>query len=440
MSNGVLTLDQIKQNFNQYISTQNANINPYVKGTDWDVFGTALSGIISGVYQDQQNISNATFIQFATGLFLDYWAYSLGQPPRSGATYTTVIATIAATPLGLEIFPVGTVFSTTYNNQNYNLIGSVTTSETEPVTISLQCQTTGSGLSLPTGAVLTNTVYSNTDAVVASSTDGQSAETDSQLRQRLQYIMQNPQGGGRTGQYISWAEASDSNVTGGIEVFPLTGSDLTIGVFVLAGGEDYDYLLVNETPYNRTATPATVLNSNVYINALRPIDSDVYVASVSLFQPGEYMSPNVYQITVQVSLITGLTLSSLITNIDGSQITVENMILQELRRGFITYPFQGTLIDTTNYILISRLEQVLDSSLSVNGGIYQQILTDRNITILNTTTSTPETTGIPVTLSTPNSPLDSDGNLICLYDLITYDNTGAVVAVSGLPTPIVTLV
>lgn len=427
-----LTLNQIKTNFNNAISAQNPNINPTVKGTDWDVYGTAASAIVSGVYQDMQNVSNGAFIQLASGLYLDYAAFSLGQTPRRGATYATVIATIPATPSGVLIFPVNTIFTTTFNNQTYQLISTVTTSLSNPVTASFQCQLTGIGLSLPTGAVLTNSLYSTVSATVTSSTDGQGAETDGQLRSRLLYTCQNPQGGGRTGQYVSWTLESDSNVTGAIVAFPMLPGGLEIGVFVMSGGEDYDNFLTSNTPYNRTATPAIVLNSLIYINALRPVDASVSVASVALFEPGELTSPQTYNIDVTVSLTPGLTLSSLVTNINGAQITIENLILQELRRGFITYPFQGTDVSGSNYILISRLEQVLDVSLSVNGGIYQQILVDRTITILNGVT--PLTIGIPV----PMKEVDSEGNLICVYDLIT-DNGAGSVPVSGIPTPTVTL-
>ncbi len=438
MSNGALTLQQIQNSFNQFIAMQNPDINPSVRGTDWWAYGFALSGIASGIYQDQQNISNAIFTQFEQGLFLDYRAFSMGQPPRRGEVFATVIATLEPTPSGSIIFPVGTIFSTTFNNQNYVLIATATTSTSTTIEISLQCALSGSGLSLPTGTILTNLLFSLLNATVVSSTDGQASETDGQLRARLLFASQNPQGGGREGQYTTWALASDSNVTGVIVVPPPLPGSLQIGVFDLAGGEDYDSLLLTGTPYNRTATPATILNSNIYINAQRPLDADVFVSSVSLFQPSLLVTdPDTYQITVEVSLVNSLTLSSLVTNIDGNPITVENMILQELRRGFITYPFQGTqigdILTPTFYILISRLEQVLDSSLSVNGGIYQQILTDRNITIDD---GLPVLTGIQV----PHDVKDSNDNLICVYDLITYDSGGTIIPTPGLLPPIITLV
>ncbi len=437
MSNGALTLQQIQNNFNQFIAMQNPDINPSVRGTDMWAYGFALSGIASGIYQDQQNISNAIFIQFEQGLFLDYRAFSMGQPPRRGEIFATVTATLPVTPAGAVIFPVGTVFTTTFNNQNYILIGTATTSTTVPVEISVQCVLSGSGLSLPTGAILTNSLFSILNATVVNSTDGGPAETDGQLRARLLYASQNPQGGGRAGQYVTWALASDSNVTGAIVVPPPLPASLEIGVFDLAGSEEYDSFLLTSTPYSRTATAATILNSNIYINAQRPLDADVFVSSVALFQPGLLSPPATYQITVEVSLIPSLTLSSVITNIDGQPTTVEEMIQQELRRGFVTYPFQGTEIvgapTSTYYILISRLEQVLDSSLSVNGGIYQQILTDRTITIDD---GSPVTPGIPV----PHDERDTNGNLICVYDLITYDSGGGIIPTPGLPTPIIVLV
>lgn len=412
------TIVDVKNDFNQAVLSQNSNTNPTIKGTDWDVYGTALATVVSLVRQDIQTAINSIFTQYEKGLYLDWKAYSLGQIPRRAETFATIsVTTSSSTTITI---PENAEFTTNYNGSKYYNIFATSVTNTSTV-LSLRAGQSGSGYSLPVGSVLKSTNYPGLVLTVKSSTDGQGQETDSQLRQRLLYVEQNPTGGDRKGQYYAWALQSDSDITDAIiepELYPDT---LIIGVFVLAGGEDYDYLLVNKIPYNRTATPAIIYNATIYLNALISLGSAVQVASVNLYVPANF--GQAWDIQIYVNLLPGANLNDLITNVDGSSITIENMIRQELRRAFITYDFGGEEIRKNQYfITVTRLREALWSSLSVREGIYAKILTDLTLVINNNPY---------LDITVPHNYLDNEGNLIALYDTLTYGGNGNVITTPG---------
>jgi hypothetical protein len=398
----VKTQQEYKELFNEALEQQNPTTNPALSGGDWDFYGTAVGAVAASASQDIQSLRLALFVQFAQGVFLDYALFSLGLPARSAETFAVAQASNSVLPGSPYFFPKDTPFTSSFNGSTYLLISDVTMSTTEPTVFSLQSQESGPGFQLPEAAVLSNTVQPTVSIAVSMSTDGQSAETDGQVRQRILQAKQNPPGSGRAEDYILWASQASSFITNPYAViipdfFP--GSS-QVGVYVTSGGADYDSILVNTLPYTRTATAATITAADIYIRRQKPVQSRVFVSSVST-----YMITNA--IVINVVLPDGFTLSSLVTNIDGNPITIEDMVFQEFRRGFITYPFTGTLIGSTPYILLSRLQQTLDVGLSVNGGIYQQILVSREILV----------DGLAQDIVVPYNQLDSNLNLECVYDI-----------------------
>lgn len=406
-------LAQIKQDFNNYISQQNPDINPNVKGTDWDIYGTAVAAVAASIYQDSENIRLAEFAQFASGLFLDYSAFSLGLPPRQGETFALVTAVNAVLPGSPFFFPAGTVFTSTFNSDQYTLINNVTMSTLTPTTFSLQAQTAGTGFQLPASSTLTNTLHSTVSITVSYSTDGELSESDGQLRKRILEARQNPTGSGRASDYNNWAIIGGTvinptngqitnNIQGAIVVPQFFPNNSTVGVFVYGGDLNYNDVLINVPAgtYTLTPNPASILAAQTYINTQRPVQASVYIQSVSTFLTSD-------AIVINVVLPAGVTLSTTVTNFDGSTISVSGIIFQEFRRGFITYQFGGTILASASYILLSYLEQVLDVGLSVNGGIYQQIIVDREILV----------NGLPDNIVVPYLTLDSNNNYISIYDI-----------------------
>lgn len=417
-------ISDIKTQFNQAVLSQNPNTNPTIKGTDWDVYGTALAAVVSLVRQDIQTATNSIFTQFEKGLYLDWKAYSLGQLPRRAETFATVSANVStSTPI---VIPAGTQFTTTYNNIKYVTIATISaTGATND--LSLRSSQSGSGFSLPTGAILKSTTYPNLIVTVTGSSDGQGQETDSQLRQRLLFVEQNPTGGDREGQYVTWAQQSDPDVTDALVETELYPDTLIIGIFILVGGEDYDYLLLNKIPYSRTATSATIYNAALYLNAIISLGIAIQVASIALYVPANFNQQ--WDIEVSVNLQPGVELSTLITNIDGSPISIQDMVMQELRRAFITFDFGGEEIVNNQFsISTTRLTNALWNSLSVREGIYANILTDVTLLINGDALAN---------IQVPHNYLDSNGNLVALYDLYTYDAHSNLILTPGYSVNIV---
>lgn len=411
-----LTQQEAAGQFQALIAQQNPLIDPYVVGTDWYVFAYALGGLVAAMYQDIQTESNGLFVQFMSGFLLDCFAFSIGQPQRMGAGYALVAATTQTPYPGSAItLNAGTPFISGFNGNTYTLITQTVISASDPTILSVQSSVQGPGQQLPIDSFLTyNDVIDSyvVNIQVDSSTDGYYAETDSQLRSRLLGVMQNPVGAARAQQYVTWALQSTAT-TGAINdavIIPnfIINDVSTVGVFVLSGSTDYDTILVNGYDFDRTTPGADIMLAFNYINFQKPIGVNVTVTSVSVFTFSNTLA-------ISVILIPGLTLASPILNINGASTTVENLIIQEIRRGFITYPYGGTAIDDSGdfYILISRLEQTLDSSLSVNGGLYAQIIVDRTI-VYNSNPALNIQVPSPVVGS-----LDGSNNLKYIYDSLS---------------------
>lgn len=418
----MMTQAQIKQSFNDYIEQQNPQVNPNIAGTDWDVYGSAIGGVGASVYQDIESLRQAIFVQFSSGVFLDYSAFSLGLPPRQGASFALVTAENGSPfPSSPYVFPAGTIFTSTFNSNPYVLINDVTASTSAAVVFSLQSQQSGNGYQLPVGSTLTNTIHPTVTITVGSSTDGQAAESDGQLRKRILNARQNPTGAGRASDYVNWSiigggtsetnpvEQGPNNVQGAL-VIPSFFTNNVIGVFTLSGTFNYDYVLLhypsNTNPYTLTTPPAILSNVQAYINIQKPVQANPFIQSVST-----YMISNA--ITINVVLPIGVTLSTNVTNFDGSTISVENIIFQEFRRGIISYQLGGTVLDAAAYLMLSQLEQVVDVGLSINGGIYAQILVSREILV----------DGITQNITVPYNTLDGNDNLEAVYDILQSNVT-----------------
>ena len=239
----------------------------------------------------------------------------------------------------------------------------------------------GEGYSLPIDSTLTTPSLPNVTFSVTASSDGSNAEDDSSLKSREFEAWQNPPGGDRPGQYAIWAFESDtSTITDVYTVQNFYPGTNTLGVFVLVGTADFNDIVLNtDTLYTRTASPETITTASRYIQAEKGIGTSFFAGSVATYQPTE-------TIEIQVKLPPGITLTTTTTNFDGSGITVENFVKQEFRRGVISYPLGGTQdTDTqTANLLISRLEQTLDSSLSFYSGSLSRLLVDRVILVNGT--------------------------------------------------------
>lgn len=400
-------IGQYKELFIQAVKNQNVNTNPEQIGSDWDVFANA-QGVIGGQQAaDIKNAENSAFIQTQSGNQLTLSAFSRGITPQQGALPATCIITNTVFPASSFTLNEGEQFTSNANGEVYTLINRTTISDSQATPLSLQSQNLGSGLQVALGSTFQNVATQSLDYTTTSANDGEDAEGEDSFRARQLQAVQNPTGAGREGDFIRWAfEAAPTLVTDVDAILNFIPSTNAIGVFVLSGSSDFNAILLNPPPppYNRTATPDTITLVENYINAFRGIQQRFLAASVSTYLPPQ-------TVVINVRLATGFTLNTTVPNFNGDSITVEDLILQEYRRALITYPTGGTFSTTGSFsfLLLSRIEQTLDSSLSQSSGVYGNFIVDREILV----------DGLPQDISVPFKTLDSSGNLIGVYDINT---------------------
>lgn len=413
----MMTINDLKEKFNDYISQQNPKINPSVIGTDWDIYSTAIGGIGASIYQDIEGLRQAIFIQYASGVYLDWSAFSLGLPPRQGASIAMVFAaTTPPYPSLPDFFPAGTVFTSTFNSDPYTLVSDVTVSTSDASNFSLQASQSGPGYQLPVGSTLTNTVFPDVVITVNNSTDGQLFENDGQLRKRILQARQNPTGAGRTSDYINWAIIGSAYISDGITKYGVQfalviknifANSSAVGVFTLSGTFNYDQVVLNSSPYSLTTSDIYLQKATTYINTQRPAQANIFINTVET-----YMIPN--DITINVVLPLGVTLASTVTNFNGDSISVEDIIFQEFRRGIVSYQLGGSVLDNEAFLFLSQIGQSLDVGLSINGGIYAQILISWAILVDAIT----QNISVPLNFVNP-----STDRLQCVYDILQSNVT-----------------
>ena len=396
-------IDQYKQIFIQAVKNVNIKTNPEQIGGDWDVFGTAQGVIGAQQASDIKNAENSAFIQTQNGNQLTLSAFSRGIVPQRGAIPATCVITNAVFPVTSFTLNEGEQFTSNANGEVYTLIAKTTISISEATPLSLQSQKLGAGLQVPTASTFQNVLTQSLQYIVASSNDGEDEEGEDEFRKRLLQAVQTFAGAGREGDFQRIAfEAAPGAVTGVQTILDFNASTGAIGVFVLSGSSDFNAILLNPAAYNRTATPDVVTQVTNFINAFRGIEQRFIAGSVSTFFPTNI-------IVINVRLVTGFSLSTTVSNFNGDSITVENFILQEFRRALITYPTGATEATTGNFafLLLSRIEQTLDSSLSESSGVFGNFIVDREILV----------SGVVQDIPVPFNSLNINGNLRGIYDI-----------------------
>ena len=397
------------------VAAQNPNLNPYAEGGDFFVkslvYGMLLSGCYADIYLKFLNV----FTQNLAGEYVDKALASFGLPQRQPAFAAQGIVTPTTAPSTTITLPANTQLAIPNSGFNY-LIAQETTilANTLPL-IPIVSQALGAGTSQAPDAILTlvNPISGAPTFKIVYMVDGGEIEEDSQCITRILNKQQNPLLGGAIGDYKFWA-MSQADITGAF-VVPNIGSQNIVGVYVLAGGFNYDVILENPSiPYTRTATPAQIQTVYNYIETQRPVTVSFTVASVETY----IIPQNI--INVGVELVPNMSLSTLVP---GTGLTAEELILREIRRAVITTPTGGYRpTPTTAYILASDISNSLGLGLSAQPGLtglYATILLDWEVTLTGGNPNYPVPLGV----------LD-DGNYPYVYDIL-YANTNVTIMQDG---------
>jgi uncharacterized phage protein gp47/JayE len=456
------------------------NAQPDIEGTDsyFKLNSTAAMGTM--VAQDSQLVENNIFPVSATVPYIDKHAAELGMTPRMGALPTTGTVYLYGTPSdsfipdGDYTIPADTVLESSLSGVSYitltdvvllngieyefNSSGYLTVASSGSlVEVNIQSINTGtstvsspssqitfdSQLSIPTST----DPYIITDAAIPDTglTPGSNTESDQLLAIRIYDWIQNPHGGGSSGDYIKWGFLALSRITG-IEVVDASVSTSAILYPVaLEGNADKNYFIDGDvyndfaqSPNNRSVNSTDIATVQTYINSQVPVNSSPLVISADTYyviyddNGDDNLNMNLDQsIAITVSLAYGFNLSSnvTITNADGTtqQLTAKNLILRELRRGIVTTPYEGNPVYygedlLGNYIKVDDLQRIIMEGLSATDnftGNYASLIT--GITIVYTKgVTTSDYIEVPDLQNNNKLIFDSKGYLV--YDIDVDSN------------------
>lgn len=368
------TQQEITAEYINNIKALNPEANPEAIGTDWWVKANIQGGVLSGVYQDNYNLRQATFIQNASGSLLDYYLASYNLTPRLAATPATGYATIPIAPSSTITIPAGTQL--TLGNSVYLTTETITaTSLSYNMLIPIQSQATGTGTGLYNGTEINfSTAFANINYLVINSmNDGAAMENDSNVRFRILAALQKPKTGGSETDYFNWA-ISQPNITYAFFQTANVVSLQQLNTYFMSGTGDIDVILETVPPgsYSRSSTSTDITNAGNYINSVKPLFDTVVYNTVYTYIVNDTFDFNITNLT----LIPGV---SLATILPGFTITVEELIKRELRRGVLSTPLAGVQKNSSYYMILGNIQKTINQSLNSIDGIYAKVVISFNL-------------------------------------------------------------
>lgn len=458
------TLEDVAQNYRNYITSQNSLINPNVPNTDFYLKSFGIAGISTGIVGDMSSYFINMFPQYKTGIFLDIGLQAAGLPPRFPATYASAILGTVSPPSSPFTVQAGMQLNEPITNTIFQILTTQLILTTDAISynnIASVCTIIGSGNQLAPGTVLffatppidddTNPVLSLT---VKSSVSGTDVESDDQANLRLLEASQIPRSGSRITDYFYYG--LDANVYPVPETInwvltlpnnQFLSANYNFGVFGLSGTGITDAILDkgiinnNYVLFDRSISAGTISAIETSIRIQQLINANPYVDSIGTQFLPTYLLP---YIQVKVILQVGFDLSSVIkintTDPHNAviSITVEQLIKREVRRAICqqpyganqTYSASGAITSST--IFTSSIEDQLGYALGTAQyqGIYATVLLDRIIEINDGTGTYLPTNiilspgGFQTNNGIPNPPPATTGGgypLLWIYDIT--DNT-----------------
>ena len=389
MSNTLINISTLKNNYQTYLQAQNSSINAFAPNSFWDIDAGSMASVLFDLYMNLQIVLNTIFPQYSSGDSVDQWLYSRGLPARIGQSYGTinVLLTSPTASSGSPFtIPINTVFiDSTTGNEYQTLQQFILTDNT--TSISLYALEVGNVVSETVDSTLSNTTIDAT-VTVQSCTVGSAEETDQEAITRILQAIQVPLSGARSTDYSAYCLLAEPNIVTDSIVIPAVFSinDVNLlGVFPLVGSSIGSWQL-----------DQGILSSTTYLGYTRQAGSDVldtvttYIENqrlVGLTPVVGYCATYIVPaLTATVSLDTGYSLTDNITinsqDEDGTAntvtMTIEKLIQREIRRAVCSQAFGGTIIGTgdtaVNVITIDSLITNINSQLSSSNGYIAQIL------------------------------------------------------------------
>lgn len=352
---------QLLVNFQTYLRSLKPSFNPNDPLSDFNIRGKAVTGIMSGLYADQEAVDNDTFITDARDEATIKKAadYGLTRQPAtvattSGMVFTGTPGTVYPAGQQLQYGPTGNIYQV-FANLTVGGGGSITGRVDSTVPGQKQnvsATDTFTVINPPTGGVATATLSADMG-------NGTNIESIASLKTRLTSRLQNPPAGGNANDYQNWAFAADPSVRGAfVNRF---GRGLgTVDIYITSGTTDIDGAVTAGDPVVRLPSGGLVSIVQAYYDAAEPLCD-----CAKVFSPVELA----IAATVYVDLIAGLTLSSVPANstYNPLNLTVSQLVQREVGRVLYKYAIGGRKlpgVGTGGYIVATDLSEGLEHWLS----------------------------------------------------------------------------
>lgn len=374
------TPDQVATEYLQTLKTLKPEVNIDQEDSDWWIKGQVLGGVMSGIYADQQLLSDDPFPQSARREALQkhlitYFneGFTPAQPSEGFVMITG--ASGAAVPDLLEgIYdPNGNAYQVTE--------GGTLLEEAEggasglfPVT-SVEA---GQSQNLLEGAELSIASppagINPTMTAVGNISDGRDEESNEEAAARILERIRTPLAGGKVSDYKAFARAADPSVVdANVLRFPFGFG--TVAVVIKAGTTDIDAALNAGEPVIFTPSSGLLETVQEYIDTQKPITDCVSV-----------LAPEEIEVDVEVSVRYKSGSNS--TILSGQTLTNEQLVQREVQRAIYKTPAGGRILGGSGFVVASEIEEVIDSNLSAEPyqlGEIVELLLDRRVADLSAT-------------------------------------------------------
>lgn len=365
------TPQEISQQYLTWLKTLKPEVNIQQTDSDWYIRSQVVGGVFSGIYADQQKISNDPFPQSARREALErhldlYFGEGFTPPTQS-------IGPVKVTGATGSVISVGDQFQYNPNGNLYTATEEVNFGISASALVSVRSVSTGQNQNLLEGAQLTlpsPPAGVDPTAVVfgAPISDGRDVETNAQATARILRQVRTPLAGGKIEDYKAFALAADpSVVSANVLRFPFGFG--TVGIVITAGTTDIDTALNNGDPIVLTPSQELVDKVQDYIETQNPVtDCATVIAPAS--------TP--IDVTVNVRYSSG----DNDTILTGQTLSQADLVRREVSRALYKTPAGGRQLGASGYVVASEIEEVLDLGLGgdpYTQGEYAQILLDRQV-------------------------------------------------------------
>lgn len=369
------TPQQIAQQYLTWLKGLKSEVNIDQDDSDWWIRAQVVGGVLSGVYADQQKVSNDAFPQSARREALEKHLelyFGTGFTPATQAVGTVTVTGAAGT-----LVPAGTQFEYSPNGNLYVSTDDVVIGMDGTVVAPVESISAGQNQNLLLGAELAlpspPAGVDNTATVVALG-DGRDVESNEQATERILRQIRTPLAGGKVSDYERFALDADPSVTSAnILRYPFGFG--SVGVVITAGTTDIDTALNNGDPITLIPSQELVDKVQEYIETQNPItDCAVVIAPASV----------PIDVTVNVRYKSG----DNSTILSGQTLTQAELVEREVKRAIYKTPAGGRQFNNQGFVVCSELEEVIDLGFSADPytqGNFAEILLDRQVLDLSAT-------------------------------------------------------